>query len=92
MTVGDVTADGRARILADGYPMPILGLGVLHMPEGPTCVNAVRWALDLGYRHIDTAQSYGNEASAGRARCGRPGYRETSSSSPRSSTRDVRTQ
>jgi hypothetical protein len=26
MTVGDVTADGRARILADGYPMPILGL------------------------------------------------------------------
>jgi diketogulonate reductase-like aldo/keto reductase len=67
MTVGDVTADGRARILADGYPMPILGLGVLHMPEGPTCVNAVRWALDLGYRHIDTAQSYGNEASVGRA-------------------------
>jgi diketogulonate reductase-like aldo/keto reductase len=67
MTVGDVTADGRARILADGYPMPILGLGVWQIPEGAACVNAVRWALDLGYRHIDTAQGYGNEASVGRA-------------------------
>jgi diketogulonate reductase-like aldo/keto reductase len=31
------------------------------------CVNAVRWALELGYRHIDTAQAYGNEESVGRA-------------------------
>ena len=30
-------------------------------------MNAVRWALDLGYRHIDTAQAHGNEESAGRA-------------------------
>jgi diketogulonate reductase-like aldo/keto reductase len=67
MTVGDVTPDGRARVLADGHQMPILGLGVWQVPEGPACVNAVRWALDLGYRHIDTAQVYGNEASVGRA-------------------------
>jgi 2,5-diketo-D-gluconate reductase A len=30
-------------------------------------VNAVRWALEAGYRHIDTAQAYGNEESVGRA-------------------------
>jgi diketogulonate reductase-like aldo/keto reductase len=67
MTVGDVTADGRARVLADGYRMPLLGLGVWQVPEGPACVDAVRWALELGYRHIDTAQVYGNEESVGRA-------------------------
>jgi len=61
------TADGRARVLADGHQMPVLGLGVWQVPEGAVCVNAVRWALDLGYRHIDTAQIYGNEASVGRA-------------------------
>ena len=67
MTVGDVTADGRARVLADGNQMPILGLGVWQVPDGASCVNAVRWALELGYRHLDTAQLYGNEASVGRA-------------------------
>ena len=67
MTVGELTADGRARILADGHPMPVLGLGVWQIPDGAVCVNAVRWALDLGYRHIDTAQAYANEASVGRA-------------------------
>ena len=67
MTTGDITADGRARVLADGHQMPILGLGVWQVPDGAVCVNAVRWALDLGYRHIDTAQIYGNEQSVGRA-------------------------
>ena len=67
MTVGAVTADGRARILADGTQMPMLGLGVWQVPDGPECVNAVRWALELGYRHIDTAQAYGNEDSVGQA-------------------------
>jgi diketogulonate reductase-like aldo/keto reductase len=47
--------------------MPQLGLGVWQVPEGPECVRAVRWALEAGYRHIDTAQAYGNEASVGRA-------------------------
>jgi diketogulonate reductase-like aldo/keto reductase len=67
MAAGTVTADGRARLLADGHQMPMLGLGVWQVPDGPECVNAVRWALDLGYRHIDTAQAYGNEDSVGRA-------------------------
>ena len=67
MTSGEVTADGRARVLADGSQMPMLGLGVWQVPNGPECVNAVRWALDLGYRHIDTAQAFGNEESVGRA-------------------------
>src|SRR5690242_1978831 len=47
--------------------MPLLGLGVWQVPDGPTCVQAVRAALDLGCRHIDTAQAYGNESSVGRA-------------------------
>jgi diketogulonate reductase-like aldo/keto reductase len=38
---------------------------VWQVPNGPECVNAVRWALELGYRHIDTAQAYGNEESVG---------------------------
>ena len=67
MTAGAVTADGRARILADGHQMPMLGLGVWQVPDGAQTVNAVRWALDLGYRHVDTAQAYGNEESVGRA-------------------------
>jgi 2,5-diketo-D-gluconate reductase A len=55
------------RTLADGNEMPLLGLGVWQVPNGPDAENAVRWALELGYRHIDTAQAYGNEESVGRA-------------------------
>jgi diketogulonate reductase-like aldo/keto reductase len=62
-----VTPDGLARVLADGSNMPMLGLGVWQVPNGPECVNAVRWALEVGYRHIDTAQAYGNEESVGKA-------------------------
>ena len=53
------------RRLDDGNEIPLLGLGVWQVPNGPECVNAVRWALELGYRHIDTAQAYGNEESVG---------------------------
>jgi aryl-alcohol dehydrogenase-like predicted oxidoreductase len=53
--------------LADGNQMPLLGLGVWQVPDGTVCENAVRWALELGYRHIDTAQAYGNEESVGKA-------------------------
>jgi diketogulonate reductase-like aldo/keto reductase len=54
------------RVLADDNEIPLLGLGVWQVPKGPECEDAVRWALELGYRHIDTAQAYGNEASVGR--------------------------
>lgn len=58
---------GRTHKLADGSSIPILGLGVWQVPNGTECLNAVRWALEVGYRHIDTAQAYGNEESVGRA-------------------------
>ena len=67
MTAGTVTADGRARVLADGNEIPLLGLGVWQVPDGSETENAVRSALELGYRHVDTAQAYGNEESVGRA-------------------------
>jgi len=58
-------ASGRP--LLTGANIPSVGLGVWQVPDGPDCVQAVRWALDAGYRLIDTAQAYGNEASVGRA-------------------------
>src|ERR1700732_299997 len=60
-------ADERRRLLSDGATIPTLGLGVWQVPNGAECENAVRWALEAGYRHVDTAQAYGNEASVGRA-------------------------
>jgi diketogulonate reductase-like aldo/keto reductase len=63
--------DEPRRILSDGGSIPVLGLGVWQIAEGSECVNAVRWALDEGYRHIDTAQAYENEESVGR------GFRES---------------
>lgn len=62
-----MSADGRVHVLADGSRLPLLGLGVWQVPDGRKCEDAVRWALELGYRHIDTAQVYGNEGSVGRA-------------------------
>jgi diketogulonate reductase-like aldo/keto reductase len=67
MSTVRMTAGGRAYVLADGNEIPMLGLGVWQVSNGPECVNAVRWALEIGYRHIDTAQAYGNEESVGRA-------------------------
>src|SRR5271156_891145 len=55
----------RAKLLRDGQAIPRLGLGVWQVPNGDDCVRSVTWALELGYRHIDTAQGYGNEESVG---------------------------
>ena len=73
MSTSEMTAGGRVRALADGNQIPLLGLGVWQVPNGPECVNAVRWALELGYRHIDTAQAYGNEESVGEGLREHPG-------------------
>ena len=67
MSTASTTGDPRTRVLEDGNVIPLLGLGVWQVPDGRQCEDAVRSALDAGYRHIDTAQGYGNEASVGRA-------------------------
>ena len=59
------TNDERTHELADGHAIPMLGLGVWQVENAQECVDAVRWALEDGYRHIDTAQAYGNEESVG---------------------------
>merc|ERR1719499_2000166 len=52
--------------LSDGNTMPRVGFGTW-MLRGEECYNAVKWALEAGYRHIDTAEGYYNEADVGRA-------------------------
>ncbi len=49
--------------LADG--MPMLGLGTWQNDDPETCVESVDTALEMGYRHVDTAQAYGNEEAVG---------------------------
>lgn len=51
--------------LSNGVGIPKLGLGTWMIPDEQTD-EAVRKAVELGYRHIDTAQAYGNEAGVGR--------------------------
>jgi len=65
--LGKNVIGGEQRTLADGTAIPVLGLGVWQVRDGADCERAVRWALEAGYRHIDTAQAYGNEGSVGRA-------------------------
>ncbi len=60
----DITSTVKLR---SGHEMPLLGFGVFQVADGDECERAVREALDAGYRHIDTAAMYGNEASVGRA-------------------------
>jgi 2,5-diketo-D-gluconate reductase A len=52
--------------IAPGVPMPLLGLGTWQA-RGGEAYDAVRRALDVGYRHVDTATAYGNEQEVGRA-------------------------
>lgn len=60
--------------LNDGHRLPGLGFGVWQVPDDDA-QRAVATALDVGYRHIDTASIYGNESGVGRAVAAH-GYRE----------------
>lgn len=53
--------------LANGVQIPVIGFGTWQSADGDVAYDAVKWALAAGYRHIDTAAIYGNEASVGRA-------------------------
>jgi diketogulonate reductase-like aldo/keto reductase len=53
--------------LNNGVAMPQLGLGVFQSEPGRVTEQAVRWALEIGYRHIDTAAFYDNEGDVGKA-------------------------
>ena len=51
--------------LNNGVKIPMLGFGTLRSKDNEETVNAVRWAIEAGYRLIDTAGAYGNEKSVG---------------------------
>jgi len=53
--------------LNNGIQMPILGFGVFQVPDPAECERSVHDAIDVGYRLLDTATSYGNEESVGTA-------------------------
>lgn len=62
----DLSIDSRIE-LNNGTSIPRLGLGMYQTPDGSAAGHAVLYALEVGYRHIDTAMMYGNEDSVGRA-------------------------
>lgn len=57
----------RVTTLNSGVDMPSLGLGVWRVKDGQEVINAVNWALEAGYRGVDTAAIYGNEEGVGKA-------------------------
>ena len=61
-----LTLESRAK-LNNGIEIPRLGLGVYQSPPGEITLRAVRYALKIGYRHINTAELYGNESAVDRA-------------------------
>ncbi|KAH9945425.1 Aldo/keto reductase [Epithele typhae] len=59
------TKDTRTR-LRDGHEIPIIGFGTYQI-TGRDAYNATKWALEAGYRHVDSAEWYSNEPEVGRA-------------------------
>ena len=62
-----MTSNVPAVTLNNGVEMPILGFGVFQVPDPAECERSVRDAIDVGYRLLDTAASYGNEEAVGAA-------------------------
>ena len=52
-------------VLHNGVRIPCIGFGTWQTPDGQTAVDAVKYAISVGYRHIDTAAAYQNEQSVG---------------------------
>lgn len=55
------------KVLSNGVEIPVIGFGTFKIPEGEDVIAAVSSALELGYRHIDTAAIYKNERGVGEA-------------------------
>jgi diketogulonate reductase-like aldo/keto reductase len=62
-----INAISDCTTLSNGVQMPWFGLGVFQSEDGKEVEQAIHWALELGYRSIDTASIYGNEAGVGNA-------------------------
>ncbi len=62
-----MTSNVPSVTLNNGVEMPILGFGVFQVPDPVECERSVRDAIDVGYRLLDTAASYGNEEAVGAA-------------------------
>jgi diketogulonate reductase-like aldo/keto reductase len=62
-----MTSNVPAVALNNGLEMPILGFGVFQVPDLVECERSIRDAIDVGYRLLDTAASYGNEKAVGDA-------------------------
>jgi len=62
-----ITDIGGTVNLHNGVVMSYFGLGVFESIEGRETIDAIHWAFEAGYRHIDTASMYGNERSVGDA-------------------------
>ncbi|HRC95773.1 MAG TPA: aldo/keto reductase [Coprothermobacter proteolyticus] len=54
-------------VLHNGVKIPKIGFGTWQIPNGEVAYNSVSYALEVGYRHVDTAYVYGNEESVGKA-------------------------
>lgn len=67
MNRGIMAQENHCIALNNDVMIPQIGFGVFQVEDGPQTVDAVRTALEDGYRHIDTASVYGNEASVGKA-------------------------
>ena len=63
--MGSITDIKGTFTLHNGVKMPYFGLGVYLSEDGKEVINAIKWALEAGYRHIDTASIYNNEEGVG---------------------------